>query len=166
MLAKREIWSKRLKYTFTKQTLFVQVCEFTERPRSFTLITGEMCSAGPFFFWTFESHKVLLSSVKQSRFEVSPLYVDFSFFLWCWFVWFCFKNYNKVCLGGKTCWKVLFVSRMKNLLLWLHVQNTFLSCLCNISRNWTGGQLYCHLSLYHKMAQWNQVSLRASVTQA
>lgn len=68
MLAKREIWSKRLKYTFTKQTLFVQVCEFTERPRSFTLITGEMCSAGPFFFflnfWKSQSFTLFCKAVK------------------------------------------------------------------------------------------------------
>lgn len=32
------------------------------------------------FFLTFEGHKVLISSVKQSGFEVSPLYVIFFFF--------------------------------------------------------------------------------------
>lgn len=82
MLAKREIWSKRLKYTFTKQTLFVQVCEFTERPRSFTLITGEMCSAGPFFFflnfWKSQSFTLFCKAVKV--WGVSSLCGFFFFF--------------------------------------------------------------------------------------
>lgn len=122
-----------------------------------------MCSAGPFFFFflTFEGHKVLISSVKQSGFEVSPLYVIFFFFFSNADLFdYVLKITIKTVLGGKkTCWKVLFVSRMKSQLLWLHVQNIFLSCLCNINRNWTRGQLYCHLSLYHKMVQWVNVML-------
>lgn len=111
------------------------------------------------FFLTFESHKVLISSVKQSEFEASPLYVNLSFFFSADLFDYVLKTTIKSVLGVKMCWKVLFVSRMKNQLLWLHVQNSFLWCLCDISRNWTGGQLYCHLSLYHKMAQWVNVML-------
>lgn len=120
-----------------------------------------MCSAGPFFsfyFWRSQSFNLFCKAVRV--WGVSSLCDFFFFFSNADLFDYVLKITIKTVLGGKkTCWKVLFVSRMKSQLLWLHVQNIFLSCLCNINRNWTRGQLYCHLSLYHKMVQWVNVML-------
>lgn len=55
------------------------------------------------FFLTFESHKVLISSVKQSEFEASPLYVNLSFFFSADLFDYVLKTTIKSVLGVKMC---------------------------------------------------------------